>query len=259
MKKAVLGIIAIAAVIGTPALAADIALKAPPPPPPAASWTGFYIGIDGGSGFSDFTGDRTCVNPSGVSFGPGCTQNIVGAVVSPSGGLFGGTAGYNFQSGKVVYGIETDIQWSGIKASSTVSIGVPTPTGSYTATDNLNWFGTTRGRIGLLASPNLLLYGTGGVIYGQDSVTALTFFPSGNNYPAAASTTRAGGVVGAGFEYAFAGHLSVKLEGLYYDMGTLNSSFTCPVGAPLSTVVFTEGGIFKISGAIMRAGLNWHF
>jgi outer membrane immunogenic protein len=262
MKKLIVGLVAIGALIAAPAMAADLRMpvKAPPAPiAPAFSWTGFYLGIDGGYGWNDSTGDRTCVNPGGVFFGPGCTQNIQGHVISPSGGLFGGTAGYNVQGGNFVYGIETDIQWSNISASATVPIGVPAPTGSYTATDKLNWFGTARGRIGFLATPQLLAYVTGGLIYGNESVTAITFFPSGFNYPAALSTTRTGGVVGGGLEYAFANNFSAKVEGLYYDMGTLNIAFTCPTGSATCSSGFTEGGTFAERGFIVRGGLNWHF
>lgn len=263
MKKSIIGLIAIGALIAAPAMAADMGMpvKAPPAPvAPAYSWTGFYLGVEGGGGWNNATGERTCYNPAGVFFGPGCTPNAQGHVVSPSGGLFGGTAGYNLQSGSIVYGVETDIQWSDIKATSTVPIGLGAPAGTYTATDNLDWFGTARGRIGFLVTPQLLAYATGGVIYGNESLATTTvIFADGHIYPATASTTRAGGVVGGGLEYAFAGNLSAKIEGLYYDMGTVNLAFTCPAGATTCSPGYTEGGRFAEKGVIVRGGLNWHF
>jgi len=237
--------------------AADLVYKSPAPP--TGSWTGFYFGIDGGYGWNQRTGDRYCINPAGVLFGTGCSPNEVSSVFSPSGGLVGGEAGYNWQTGVVVTGMETDIQWSGIRASTVVPIATAIPGGTYTATDNLSWFGTTRGRIGFLATPQLLAYATGGIIYGRENVSALTTPGNGFLYPSAASTTRAGGVVGAGLEYAFAANFSAKIEGLYYDMGTLTTTFACPAGATTCAAGYTEGGNFAVRGAILRGGLNLHF
>jgi len=259
MRRSLGAIAALVTLLATPVLAADMALKAPPPAAsPAGSWAGFYAGINGGVGWNDPTGDRYCVSPAGVLFGAGCNPNIAGHVVAPHGALFGGTAGYNFQSGRLLVGLETDLQWSGMKASASDAIASIAP-GVYTATDNLNWFGTTRARIGLLATSDLLVYGTAGLIYGHDSVTSLVSFPGGGAaYPGSASATRGGGVGGAGIEYAFARNFSAKIEGLYYDMGTLTTS-GCNVngGAPCAGG-FTQGGNFKIRGEMLRAGLNWH-
>lgn len=260
MKASLLGLAMAAALIAAPAMAADMPMAAPTAPVPVWNWTGFYVGVNAGYGQNDPTGDRTCVNPAGIVFGAGCTLNIQGHVVKPGGALAGGTAGYNVQSGKVVFGIETDLQWSDIKASASVLIRPATPVCCYNAADNLNWFGTTRGRIGFLATPQLLAYATGGVIYGNESVVARTSFPvSGFNYPATGSSTRTGGVVGAGLEYAFTNSISAKVEGLYYDMGVLNVSFLCPAGATTCTPGYRESGVFAERGFLVRGGLNWHF
>lgn len=254
-------VFASAAILGSVVIAsaADMPMKAPLPVAPVWDWTGFYIGLNGGYGQNDSTGDRTCINPAGVFFGGGCTPNIVGHVFTPSGALFGGTAGYNVQSGSFLYGVETDIQWSDIKASATVPIGLPTPVGNYIASDDLRWFGTVRGRVGVLAIPQLLVYATAGFIYGNESMVATTAFPGGTTYPVNASSTRGGGVVGVGLEYAFTHSFSAKLEGLFYDMGTLRPSFLCPAGATTCTPGFNEGGSFAEQGFMVRGGLNWHF
>ena len=240
--------------------AADMPVKAPPPVAPVWSWTGFYVGLNGGYGQNDFTGDRTCINPAGAFFGSGCTPNIVGHVLTPSGALFGGTAGYNVQTGSFLYGFETDIQWSDIKASATVPVGLPAaPPGNYIASEDLRWFGTARGRIGVLPAPQLLVYATGGVIYGNENMVATTAFNGGFTYPVAASSTRVGGVIGVGVEYAFTHNFTAKLEGLFYDMGTLYPGFLCPAGATTCSTGFNEGGAFSERGFIVRGGLNWHF
>jgi outer membrane immunogenic protein len=240
--------------------AADMPVKARPPVIPTWDWSGFYVGLNGGYGQNDSTGDRTCINPAGAFFGAGCTPNIVGHVFTPSGALFGGTAGYNIQAGSFLYGVETDIQWSDIKASATVPIGLAAaPSGVYIASDDLRWFGTLRGRIGFLPAPQLLIYATGGLIYGNENVAATTSFSPTFGYPSAASSTRAGGVVGVGAEYAFTHDFSAKVEGLFYDMGTISPSFLCPAGATTCTAGFNEGGSFDAKGFIVRGGLNWHF
>jgi outer membrane immunogenic protein len=237
-----------------------MAVKAPPPPPaPVWSWTGFYIGADAGYAWNDGTGGRTCINPAGAPFGAGCTQNIQNSVLSQRGGLVGGEAGYNIQFGNLLAGVETDLQWSNVKDSAVVNLGVPTPTCCYLASANMDWFGTTRFRFGFLPTERLLLYITAGAIWGHESVSAVTHFTGGSIYPASGSTVHGGAIVGAGLEYAFLGNLSAKVEGLVYDMGAINPAFACPTGATTCTPGFTEGGTFALRGVMVRGGLNWHF
>ena len=261
MKNLLMVSAALAVLLGTPALAADMPVKAPPPPAPVWSWTGFYIGADAGYAWNQGTGGRTCVNPAGMAFGSGCTLNIENSIISQRGGLVGGEAGYNIQSGIFLAGIETDIQWSDIKASATAQLGsLASPTCCYLASANMDWFGTTRFRVGFLPTQSLLLYITGGAIYGHESVSGVTnFITSGFIYPATASTVRGGVIGGAGLEYAFNWNLSAKVEGLVYDMGNINAVFACPAGATTCTPGFREGGTFAARGVIARAGLNWHF
>jgi len=234
------------------ASAADLPAKAPiykAAPVAVYNWTGLYIGLNGGYGWNQSTGDSLCTNPAGVVLGPGCDQPNTG-IVKPKGGLFGGQIGYNFQSGLIVYGIETDFQWSGIKASESVPDSVAT--GVYSASAELKWFGTLRGRLGAAIFDRGLLYATGGLIYGHESLSAVLTFPA-VTYPQDGDSTRAGWTVGGGFEYAFTQNLTGRVEGLYYDMGDQTISFTSPVTG------FSEATTFKFNGGIVRAGLNWKF
>jgi len=108
MKRVVFAFVALAATTAI-AAAADLARRAPyypasaPVYAPLFSWTGFYIGINGGGGFGssnwDLTGSRTV-----------------------SGGLVGGTVGYNYQFGQAVAGIEGDVDWSGINGSTSNNV-----------------------------------------------------------------------------------------------------------------------------------------
>jgi outer membrane immunogenic protein len=265
MKKSMLALVAVGALIAGPAMAADLRMpvKAPyAPPPVVTSWTGFYIGLNGGYGWNKDTGSSTCVNPTGGTVG--CDLGL-GNIVQPHGGLFGGQIGYNWQTGPVVFGIESDLQWADISGTASATDlccqGIAGTSGIYTASSKLDWFGTVRGRLGFTIGNNALLYGTGGLIYGHESVSqSLSFVgPPAFIYPGSASTTRTGATVGAGLEYLFTPAFSAKIEGLWYDMGSLNTTFTCPAGSLTCSPGFTTGGHFNFSGAIVRGGLNYHF
>src|SRR5437016_1047173 len=88
--------------VSTSANAADLRpapmpTKAPPVAyvTPPFSWTGFYIGVNGGGGWGSSHSDLT-------------------GHTSTSGGMAGGTVGYNLQMGSWVFGLEADIDWSDI-------------------------------------------------------------------------------------------------------------------------------------------------
>jgi outer membrane immunogenic protein len=178
-------------------------------------------------------------------------------MVRPQGGLFGGQIGYNWQSNSIVYGLESDLQWSGIKNTGTTAniCCIPSFTsavGPITTSANLQWFGTVRARAGILATPNALLYVTGGLIYGRESTTSVLTYPL-VSYPTAGSVTRGGGTAGAGIEYAFTPNVTGKIEGLWYDMGSADNAVT-----PITTL-FTYSTHYRFQGGIVRGGLNWKF
>lgn len=224
-------------------------------PAPVFSWTGFYIGVNGGYGWNNSTGDSFCTTPGGVVDGVGCTPSV-DSTLKPQGGFFGGQAGYNYQSGPFVYGIETDFQWSDIKDSATIGTlccnPALVPLGTLSTSQKLEWFGTLRGRLGYAAFDRGLLYVTGGLIYGKESISLLQAFPA-VSYPASSDSTRTGWTVGGGLEYAFNQNLTGKIEGLYYDMGSETIAFTSPITG------FTESANFDYKGVLVRGGLNWKF
>ena len=130
MKRVVFAFIALAATAAN-AAAADLGRRQPYYPAPAPvyaplfSWTGFYIGINGGGGFGSSNWDSTG------------SRDV-------SGGVIGGTAGYNYQFGQVVAGIEGDVDWSGINGTTNNLC----PFGCKTSN---NWLATVRGRLGYAA------------------------------------------------------------------------------------------------------------
>jgi len=141
-------------------------------------------------------------------------------------------------------GIETDFQWSDLNGSSNGAFnfagGWGTAPHTSSANERINWFGTVRGRLGYLATPNWLVYGTGGFAYGrverQATITNVSAFSVVNSSfrcvsnavcaTGSGTETRGGWTAGAGWEYLLNGNLffnrpvTVKAEYLYVNLGT---------------------------------------
>jgi len=234
MKWRLVAAAAIAVAACRSALAADLPITSYPPPLPVAvyNWTGIYIGINGGFG----TGN------SNWSVGPiGTTGSF-----PTSGFLIGGTAGFNYQIGEYVFGIEGDSDWTNLHGNSGSTCGaisaVVIPPVSCQAQSQ--WLATVRGRVGY-AFDRILLYGTGGAAFGN--------IQTGLNPPSTFdSSVEAGWTVGAGLELAFAQNWSAKVEYLFVDLpnGSCTTVGNCG-GAAGSIVSFNEN--------IFRAGVNFKF
>lgn len=267
MKKLLLSVTALALSAGA-ATAADLpSRKAPliPPPPPPPMWTGFYVGLNAGYTWAD----SNTVNLLSTDTGPGgfTSGQAAGAIPSAfslnrNGFIGGGQVGYNYQfSEKFVVGVEADIQGvaSSTNTASTFQAGIafaPTQTGVSTS---LDYLGTVRGRIGYLVTPTLLLYGTGGLAYGQANLSVNAFGPTWAPPMAGSQTfsdTRAGWAAGGGAEWMFMPNWSAKVEYLYYDLGTVTTpSIGYAYGANFTTLAASQ----RFNGHVVRAGLNYHF
>ena len=143
-------------------------------------------------------------------------------------------------------------------ASETVTLpgvfiaAAPTSTGTLNYSEKLPWFGTVRGRVGFLPAPNWLIYGTGGLAYGEvDTNTTLTVGTLGvsNNF----DTTRLGWTAGGGVEALLSRNWSAKVEYLYVDLGSFSNTFT-GLGTFTPATLSTH-----VTDNIVRAGLNYHF
>ena len=203
------------------ARAADLSVaplyKAPPAPNPAYNWSGFYLGVDGGGGWGD-------------SHWQGLGR------VDTSGGQAGGTAGYNWQLGQGVFGLEGDMDWSGLRGSSAIAA---CPGGSCSTSST--WLSTVRGRVGY-AFDRFMPYFTGGLAIGD--------IRAGAPGVPGASDTNAGWAVGGGVELALPGNWSAKAEYLHIDLGDTNCGTACG-GKPNQNVSLREN--------VFRAGVNYHF
>ena len=220
MSRVLFATIGLLGLAVTSVAAADLPRAMPPTKAPAFlpavySWNGFYLGINGGG-----------------AWGHSHWDNGVGGT-DMSGGLAGVTAGYNWQTGNWVFGLETDIDWSSIKGSFT---NAACPFGCETKND---WLGTARGRIGW-AFNRWLPYVTGGAAFGNIKGTS-----------GAISTTKTniGWAAGAGLEYAFLGAWSAKIEYNYVDLGKV----TCGVG---TCIADTD---VKFKANIVKLGVNYRF
>jgi outer membrane immunogenic protein len=223
IKTIAAGCFAVAAlIVAQSATAADLSVaplyKAPPPAmAPAYNWSGFYLGINGGGGWGHSNWDTS--------------SDRIGL----SGGLVGGTAGYNWQLGNAVLGIEGDIDWANLKGTNSSTL---CPAGCSTSD---TWLSTVRGRAGY-AFGGVLPYLTGGLALGDIRAATPGF--------AGASNTSAGWTAGAGIEFGLTGNWSAKAEYLYVDLGRFNCGVSCN-GLPTDNVSMHDN--------VVRAGVNYRF
>jgi outer membrane immunogenic protein len=181
-------------------------------------------------------------------------------------GVFGGVQlGYNAQFGRVVAGVEGDLQIGSVKGSKTIDgpfgfyggPGVATPAGVASTHLSMNTFGTLRARLGYTVTDNTLLYATGGLIVANIKTRSLFSTPNTNAVYESGSKTRtkAGWTAGAGIEHYFTHHLSGKVEALYYDLGSVVSYGYAPVNGQ----GYSHNQRFETRGALVRVGLNYKF
>jgi outer membrane immunogenic protein len=212
------------------AFAADLPQRPAPllAPTPVYNWTGIYFGINGGWGW----GHQEALNL--------ITNRFEGDSVSFSGGVFGGTAGAQIQSGHVVIGFEADLDWTGLKGSATFvpSIGgVPVNPAAISATTNIDWEATARARVGY-AQANWLFYATGGlaILGAKSSFTPPAGFTCGAVFQinCSGSSKQIGAALGGGVEYGFTPNFSAKLEYLYISAASLDISHHSEIRAGLN-------------------------
>jgi outer membrane immunogenic protein len=245
--------------------AAPVAYTKAPMVSPATNWSGFYAGVNIGYGWGSNNTALTDATP------PGDGTDILSQSLSgrSSGLVGGGQIGYNWQIGSLVTGLEADIQGSGIKGTATKSpIAInfslsPGESFSASSEQKLSWFGTVRGRIGVTATPDLLLFATGGLAYGEVSHTGnAPEIDPGNifDYPVATNQTKTGWAAGAGAEWMFARGWSAKVEYLHIDLGTDTAIGVATLNGNLNDrTTQRESYHWHNSFDTVRAGVNYHF
>jgi outer membrane immunogenic protein len=261
--KRILGTLILTTALTAPGLAADLAARTYTKAPalaPVSNWSGFYLGGNLGYGWGDGNTDFLFL-PSPEEFG--LNNTTLGA---RSAGVTGGAQlGYNWQISSLVTGLEADIQGSVIKASARanptlVGTAIPFLDGVISSEQKLSWFGTVRGRLGITVTPDLLLYGTGGLAYGHVDASANFVELLGLSAPASISKTKVGWTAGAGAEWMFARNWSAKLEYLYIDLGSESAIGNLVGGVPPVVLdPFKVGYTWRFRENIARVGVNYHF
>jgi outer membrane immunogenic protein len=223
----------------SPALAADLPYaKAPVVATPVYDWSGYYVGVFGGGGL----GNHNYNNANGFAGFANFTVNY-----ASTGAVGGGEAGYNWQTGNYLFGVEADGFWSGIKGNdASQQLGVIDQS-------NLRWGGTLRARGGVTVD-RLLLFFTGGWAFGDILHTS-----TAAGLPVDQFTNHQSGLTaGGGIAYALTNNVIGKIEYRYYDLGRYNRAGNplTPNGQLPYTVdntysVVTLGVDFKFGGSVV--------
>jgi outer membrane immunogenic protein len=256
MNRIVL-IAAAATLAGSPAFAADLALKASAPI--YYNWTGCYLGANGGGAWNSM--NFNIGNNNSAFFGPEFSSGAVPGTYgeSANGGIAGAQAGCNWQptASAFVYGFEMDADWANLKNTKTTSTNVAAfGPGTGTATETMQSIATIRGRVGY-AFDRLFVYATGGLALGNSNYSYAFYFPgTGEGYQNSYSATRIGGTAGAGLEYAFTSVISAKVEALWYELegSQFQAGGASAITPPGGAHIVTAG---TDSGWMLRGGLNF--
>ena len=275
MNKLLVAGIGLAGLIGGPALAAD--MRPPPPPVALFTWSGAYVGVNLGSGWRqpvDF-----------VTTMPSCTDLTTCVFVDPdtglasalgtgrstrASGLTGGfQAGYNYQFGAAVAGVELDWEYfkrtSSLGPSAGLTSDITGPGRPFFQAPLLvsnevasTWLATIRGRLGF-AWDRLLLYGTGGVAFTDVRYTqtvSASAFITGATVVNVVTETKSGVTVGGGAEYALWNNLTLRAEYLYAQFTGVSGTSVLQFQNFSNPVAGSTGNLHD---HIVRVGLNYKF
>ncbi len=250
-----------------------------------ATWTGFYAGVNVGYGWEDPTATFTPTEDTGASILNGLATNR--SPVSPptsfdvKGAAGGVQFGYNQQFERWLAGIEVDFSGSGIKGEGAAALllvpGLPPGgrTAIAQADEQVKWFGTVRARLGYLATPDLLVFGTVGFAFGKvdhhaaiiqtgglgftlGGAGAVTCSPGAACYAGSTSRTATGWTAGGGIEYAIMRNWTLKAEYLYVNLGRdafgINGTVITPPNPGPVAVSYTDTHF-----NLVRIGANYRF
>lgn len=229
MKRILMAGLGMLALIAAPASAADRPIyKAPPYVAPIFSWTGCYIGVQGGWAWGTSHHDFSNGAPSDNS--------------QTDGFLGGGHIGCNYQVNNIVLGIEGDIEAADVNGNFVNATGA-TSVGSA----RMRWDASVRGRLGL-ALDRSLLYVTGGWAFARYSF-------GGGPIPAPPccgySADVDGWTFGVGWEYAFTNNWTGRVEYRHADFGTVTGALP-----PTFPGVFMP---VRNTLDVVRGGLSYKF
>jgi outer membrane immunogenic protein len=220
------------------------------------NWSGPYLGGNVGGAWAS---ERTAAAAADWIFDPLFVPFIAanGASATTSSGFTGGAqAGWNWQAGRLVWGVEGDIR--ALSLASTSDTGyVNDPHGPadsrFVQTTKTEWLATLRGRAGI-ALGDILLHATGGVAFGDvKSSYNYNVLWYGYDSHGSAATVKAGWTAGAGIEVPLNAHWAVGVEYLHFDLGSLNYSTKDRIS------FYHENVSTSVQGGLVTAKVNYRF
>jgi outer membrane immunogenic protein len=254
------------ALLSTPSLAADLPIEPLPvieaPVPAAFTWTGFYLGINGGFAFAEKEVDLDYTSPTGwfdacLAVGLCLTE----LEYDTDGFLIGGHAGYNYQLGSVVVGVEGDIDFSDMEGSVSVDTSFPQFfDNTFSASTDYDIFGTFRGRLGW-GLDRFLVYATGGLAFADVENSVSRVDDLDEHWVGSDDALALGWTAGGGVEFAVTENIFIGAEALYFDLGEesvdLDSvgSLDPPPGADIDANFENTGVIVRGRVSVRFAGL----
>ena len=248
MKKSLLGLAAIGALIAAPAMAADLRmpLKAPPAPlVPVATWSGCYIGGNVGAGWTRQEQSRVdqitlagTIVAVPADYGSETDTGVIG----------GAQIGCDYEfAPRWVLGVQGQFDWGNLNGSHALP-AFPT----FTMNDKTDNFDTATARLGYAFAGSALAYVKGGAAWAHNKDVLLQ---PGGALSESASWTETGWTVGAGLEYRIMGNWSIFGEYDYMDFGSRTIQFNAPPG--LSSL--GEHVTIKQNLQEVKFGVNYRF
>lgn len=242
MRKLMLLSVALAS-LSIPALAADLAVKAPVLPP--FTWSSCFLGAHAGGGWAR----QDVTDPAGLvevnAFGT-TASGVTTAQVNPSGAVVGGQFGCDYQfAPSWVAGVEGSASGAAMNGSTTVDL--PDVGGAALVTARTDFLASVTGRLGY-AVDRWLYYVKGGAAWAGGKYDVV-----GSGFGFEGLDTRDGWTVGAGIEWAFSRNWSARIEYDYYGLGTRTIQMTDSINgfgpAPVDV---------KESVQTVKLGVNFH-
>jgi outer membrane immunogenic protein len=268
------GLLALIGATGT-SFAADLSATLPttkaPIPASTINWSGFYVGVNAGG---DWYGGKGFAGGGNVQslFPASNIINVPSTFDRTSAGFTaGGLAGYNYQIGSFVLGAETDFNYIDSRSDNHGALtefccGDVSEMYGHGSTSQLDWFGTARARLGFLPTARLLIYGTGGLAYGEVEGTlehhnVFSGIATSRYWQGSDSDVKVGWTLGAGAECALTSAISIRAEYVYPDLGkssvTANYVGLFPATAPDAQVYYTSSHDNKFN--VARAAIAYKF
>ncbi len=237
----------------------DGSIKDGPTVATAPIWTGLYVGGHVGYGWGEWDVDLSHSSGAIHYNDPFVPANR--SLSSDDNWIGGLQGGYNHQIGSMIVGVESDVSWTGMEADGRFTTPAPNHT-TWDIDTSLDVFGTVRTRVGVLVSPQLLVYATGGLAWGiVDAKQATNWFPPANpdvGGRTSGDEAHIGWTAGGGAEWLVAPNWSIQGQYLYVDLGEQDYALKGTT-KPGGTVPYVETFSTDLTFHTVRVGVNYKF